>query len=537
MKKTLVTAFVAMLTLASSAVNYSDVIPLPRTITTPKKMGVYILKQNGIVTYDSKNKELARTADMLGDFLKADADFNIHSIPDLKKGYDVRLALGLKSDNAEAYEITVDKSGVSIVGASEAGVFRGVQTLRKAIGVDGGESIELPWAKIGDEPRFAYRGVHLDCARHFFPLDAVKRYIDILALHGCNQFHWHISDDQGWRFEVKALPELAKKGSYRRHTVVSKNVMSGSGEYIYDDTPESGYYTQDDCREIVRYAAERYINVIPEIDLPGHMVAALSVYPELGCTGGPYEVWPLWGISDDVLCAGNDKTLEFLKTVLGEIADVFPSKLIHIGGDESPRVRWEQCAKCQAKMKDLGLAKEAQLQSYINKELEAFMATRNRDIIGWDEVLEGGLSDGNAVIMSWRGWEGGIEAARQHHRVIMTPTSFCYFDYYQSKNGNQPYSIGGYVPVSKVYSMEPVPAELTVEEAKNIMGAQCNLWSEYMLSEDHVQYMLLPRLCAMAEVQWVMPEQKNYDVFTTRRLPAMKKIFKKLGYRYAPHVE
>lgn len=496
-----------------------------------------MLQRNAKVTYDAGNAEIARTAQLLADFLKADADFVVSPVAGLKKDYAIRLSVGLKNPNPDAYQLTVDKRGISIIGASESGVFRGVQTLRKAIGVEGGDAIAMPWVTIADEPRFSYRGVHLDCARHFFPLEAVKHYIDILALHGCNQFHWHISDDQGWRFEVKALPELALKGSYRRHTVVSKNVMSGNGDYVYDDTPESGYYTQDECREIVRYAAERYINVIPEIDLPGHMVAALSVFPELGCTGGPYEVWPLWGISDDVLCAGNDKTLDFLKTVLGEIADVFPSKMIHIGGDESPRVRWEQCPKCQAKMKALGLTKEAQLQSYINKELEAFMASRNRDVIGWDEVLEGGLTDGNAVIMSWRGWEGGIEAARQHHRVIMAPTSFCYFDYYQSKEGNQPYSIGGYVPVSKVYSMEPIPAELTAEESAYILGAQCNLWSEYMLSENHVQYMLLPRLCAMAEVQWVMPEQKNYDEFVNNRLPAMKKIFDRLGYTYSPHVE
>lgn len=516
------------------AVDYNGILPLPKSIVMSAKQGTYALQPNAVVTYDGRNAELGHIAQMLCTYVAETADFPLTVQADQKRAA-ITLSLGLKSGNPDAYTLTVSKKGIAICGATPSAVFRGVQSLRKAIGTDGGDVISMPWVSIADEPRFSYRGVHLDCARHFFPLSAVKHYIDILALHGCNQLHWHITDDQGWRFEVKAMPDLTAKASRREHTVIGNNCMSGNGEYIFDDTPEMGFYTQDECREIVRYAAERYINVIPEIDLPGHMVAALSVYPELGCTGGPYEVWPLWGISDDVLCAGNDKTLEFLKTVLGELADVFPSKQIHIGGDECPRTRWENCPKCQAKMRALGMKKAGDLQSYINKELDKFLAQRGRDVIGWDEILEGELSE-NSIVMSWRGYEGGIEAARKHHRVIMTPTTHCYFDYYQSKE-RQPLSIGGYVPVSKVYSMEPVPAELTAEESRYILGAQCNLWTEYVLSEDHLQYMLLPRLCAMSEVQWVNPDQKDYTAFTETRLPHMLKIFKKLGYTYSPYVE
>ena len=362
----------------------------------------------------------------------------------------------------------------------------------------------------------------------------MKKYIDILALHGINRFHWHLTDDQGWRFEVKALPELARKASVRPRTIIGKNVgLSDPAITIYDDTPETGYYTQEEMREVVRYAAERYITIVPEIDLPGHMIAALSVFPHLGCTGGPYEVWGAWGVADDVLCAGNPKTLEFLKTVYGELCDVFPGKLIHIGGDESPRIRWKSCPKCQAKMKELGLTDEAQLQTYINKEMEAFLSLRGRQIIGWDETLEGGLSD-KAAVMSWRGYEGGKAAAKLHHQVVMTPTSHCYFDYYQLRNHDaQPLGIGGYVPLSKVYGMEPVPDGLTEEETQYITGVQCNLWTEYMLSPDHVEYMLLPRLAAMSEVQWLQPEAKDYEQFLGR-LESLKQNYRKLGYKYCP---
>ena len=446
-----------------------------------------------------------------------------------------KTVVDLKGENAEAYRIVVDQKGVTVHGASEAGVFYGLQTFQKSIALEEGETVTLPMAVVEGAPRFKYRGVHLDCARHFMPLGFIYRFIDILALHQVNEFHWHLTDDQGWRFEVKSMPLLTQKGSYRPFTVVGKNCG------IYDDSPETGYYTQEEMRQVVAYAREHHINIIPEIDLPGHMVAALSVYPELGCTGGPYAVWSDWGVSPDILCAGNPKVLPFLKQILGELCDVFPSKIIHIGGDESPRDRWQQCPKCQAKMKELGLKNEAQLQTYINKELDKFLTSRGRTLMGWDETLEGGLSE-NAMIMSWRGEEGGVAAARQHHEAVMTPGGWCYFDHYQLRNKNpqdqniQPLGIGGYLPLSKVYGYDPVPKELSAEEAKYIVGVQCNLWSEYLVSPQHVEYMLMPRLAALSEVQWLETDRKNYDDFQ-QRLQNMERIYDKKGWSYCPRYE
>ena len=455
-----------------------DVLPLPRSIELNPKGGEYVLTEGAVVTYPASNAQMASNAQLLAKYLKEDAGFGLKVQPDVKKGAAITLCLGLKNDCPDAYLLKVDKKGITIQGATEEGIFRGLMTLRKAIGTEGGEKILLPFVTIQDEPRFAYRGVHFDTARHFFSVDFIKEFLDIMALHGCNQFHWHLTEDQGWRFEVKSMPE----------------------------------------------------------HLPGHMLGALHVYPELGCTGGPYEVWPIWGVSEDVLCAGNPKTLEFLKQVYGELCDVFPSKLIHIGGDESPRVRWKNCPKCQAKMKELGLTREAELQTYINKEMDKFLTAKGRTIIGWDETLEGGLSE-NGIVMSWRGMKGGIAAARQHHRVIMTPTDYCYIDYYQLKDDwAQPHGIGGYLPVSKVYSMEPVPAELSKEEGKFIMGAQVNLWTEYVGYPDHAMYMLLPRLDAISEVQWMQPEQKDFEAFKVR-LARMEKLYDKLNYKYCHKIE
>lgn len=514
------------------------VVPLPQSIVTDTAK-VFTLQSGMGIAYDAANAEVARTAQFLSQWVEQQTGMRLQLTPSAKKAA-VRLTLassavsGSPADK-DAYSLTVTKAGVTISARQAVGLFRGAQTLRKSLPTAG--PVELPFVSITDEPRFSYRGVHLDCARHYFPVAVIKQYLDLLALHGCNQFHWHITDDQGWRFEVKSLPDLAVKGSVRQQTVIGRN----SG--IYDGQPYSGYYTQEDCREIVSYAAERYINIIPEIDLPGHMQAALHVYPNLGCTGGPYPVWQVWGVSDDVLCAGNPEVLTFIKTVLGELCDVFPSQLIHIGGDECPKVRWKNCPKCQAKIRELGLKEdghhslENQLQTYINHEVEQFLSSRGRNLIGWDETLEGGLTEG-AVVMSWRGVNGGIEAARQHHRVIMTPTDYCYIDYYQLKNTwNQPLAIGGYVPVSKVYSFEPlVPGKLTEEEQQYILGPQVNLWTEYIAAPQHLFYMLLPRLDAISEVQWCQPERKDFDGFKTR-LPRMFQLYDQLDVSYCHAVE
>ena len=515
------------------------VIPLPKSIQTDTTK-VFTLQPGMAIAYDASNPEIARTAQMLCQWAEQQTGLQLQLAPSAKKAA-VRLAVstakkGVSTSPADSYSLTVGKAGITITAAEPIGIFRGVQTLRKSL-PSPGDPVELPFVTIADEPRFSYRGVHLDCARHYFPVAVVKQYLDLLALHGCNQLHWHITDDQGWRFEVKALPDLAAKGSIRQQTVIGRNTG------LYDGQPYGGYYTQDECREIVRYAAERYINVIPEIDLPGHMQAALHVYPNLGCTGGPYPVWQVWGVSEDVLCGGNPDVLTFIKTVLGELCDVFPSRLIHIGGDECPKVRWKNCPKCQAKIRELQLkddgkhSLENQLQSYINHEVEKFLTSRGRNLIGWDETLEGGLTEG-AVVMSWRGVNGGIEAARQHHRVIMTPTDYCYIDYYQLKDTwNQPLGIGGYVPASKVYSFEPlVPGKLTEEEQQYILGPQVNLWTEYIAAPEHLFYMLLPRLDAISEVQWCQPGQKDFDDFK-RRLPRMMQLYDRLHVSYCRKVE
>ena len=525
-------------------VNY-NVIPLPRNIELNEKGEIYTLQQDAVITFDGTNQKLAGIADLLVEYMQTGADLRLTAQADQKKGASIRLVVGqpatskkkskgkaspAPSTNPEAYTLTVDAQGICIQANTEEGVFRGIQTLRKAIGTVSGERVEMPFVKIQDEPRFTYRGVMFDTARHYFPVSFLKTYIDIMALHGCNQLHWHLTEDQGWRFEVKSMPELAQKGSVRQKTVLGRNAG------IYDNQPYGGYYTQAECREIVEYAAQRFINIIPEIDLPGHMLGALHVYPELGCKGGPYEVWPTWGVSEDVLCPGNPKTLDFLKKVYTELCEVFPSRYIHIGGDECPRKRWKTCPKCQAKMKEMGFTNEAQLQTYINKKMDSFLTQKGRTLIGWDEALEGGLSD-NAIVMSWRGMKGGIAAARQHHPVIMSPTEYCYIDYYQLKNDwAQPHGIGGYLPLSKVYSMEPIPAELTEEEAKYIMGPQVNLWTEYIAWPEHAMYMLLPRLDAISEVQWMQPNQKDFESFKNR-LPRMKQLYDKLGYKYCSKFE
>lgn len=533
MKRNILLLLSAMYGISAMAQVSFQTIPIPQQIDVDPSGKEVLLIKGQQVTYPKGNEKMQRNAQLAAEYLSLKAQE-----AGKKSEGGILLSLGLKSTNPDAYKITVGKKGINIQGASESGVFYGLQTLRKSVSEVQGDTIRLPYATVSGEPRFQYRGTELDCARHFFPVSFIKKFIDILALHGVNRFHWHLTDDQGWRFEVKSMPELAAKASVRPFTVIGKNIgLNSPDNGIFDDTPETGYYTQEEMKEIVRYAADRFITVIPEIDLPGHMVAALSVYPELGCTGGPYKVWSQWGISQDVLCAGNPKTLEFLHKVLDEVCEVFPSNLIHIGGDESPRNRWKACLKCQSKMKELGLKEEAQLQTYINKDIEAYLAKKGREIIGWDETLEGGLSE-KASVMSWRGYQGGIEAARQHHHVVMTPSSHCYIDHYQLKDHDcQPLAIGGYLPLSKVYSMEPVPAELTEEEAKYIMGVQCNLWTEYVLSPDHVMYMLLPRLAAMSEVQWLQPEAKNYEDFSQKRLPVLQNLYRRLGYKFCSMFE
>ena len=442
---------------------------------------------------------------------------------------------------AEGYELNVDGEGIEVRASQFPGFLYALQSLGQLLpaAVYGTEPApdaawEVPCVKIADAPRFAYRGMHLDVARHFFSVDEVKRYIDVMAIHKLNTLHWHLTDDQGWRIEIKRYPELTAVGSIRKATVVRKEWGT------YDGTPYGGFYTQDEIRDVVKYAADRGVTVIPEIDLPGHMLAALTAYPELGCTGGPYEVWGRWGVADDVLCPGREKTFEFLEGVLTEVMELFPSEYIHIGGDECPKVRWEKCPRCQAKIRQLGLKDDGEhtaehyLQSYVTDRIGKFLAQHGRRIIGWDEILEG-RAPSDAVVMSWRGSEGGIAAAKLGHDVIMTPNSHFYFDYYQSLDTDaEPFGIGGYIPMEQVYSYDPAFPELTPEQQKHILGVQANLWTEYVLSDEHLEYMLLPRLAALSEVQWCLPETKDWNRFIGSF--RMDKIYSQLGYEFAKHI-
>ncbi len=512
-----------------------QVIPLPQEITAKDGNGAFALTDRTVITYPSGNEALKSNAELLAGYISQLTGHKLKVTDTPSDENAIVLLDNLDASSPEAYTLDVTPTLITINGTTAAGNFYGIQTLRKSIPEKGDHDVEFPAVNISDSPRFAYRGAMLDVSRHFFPVDSVKKFIDMLALHNINRFHWHLSEDQGWRIEIKSRPRLAEIASKRKGTCVGHDFSTS------DSIPYGGFYTQDEAREIVKYASDRHITVIPEIDMPGHMVAALSAYPELGCTGGPYEVWQRWGVSEDLLCAGNDKAYEFIDDVLSEIVDIFPSEYIHVGGDECPKVRWENCPKCQAKIRELRLKDDAKgsaeqkLQSHFMHHASDFLTSRGRKMIGWDETLEGGLAPG-AIVMSWRGEEGAKEAARQGHDAIMTPTGYMYFDYYQTLDREgEPDAIGGYVPVEKVYSFNPTPDDMTDEEKKHILGVQANLWTEYIPEYSQVEYMELPRMAALAEVQWTDPSKKDYKNFT-HRVPQLAEHYKANGYRYATHI-
>ena len=529
-------------TLMAQVANY-DVVPLPKTMTPSNAPG-FVLNETANVIYPNGNVDMERNARFLCEYVNEMTQLRLASQPMPEKAKvkqvaqgNILLTLDPKIQNEEGYTIKVTATGVEISGQTPAGVFLGIQTLRKSLPVlkEKPQAVTLPAVSIADEPRYAYRGMMLDCARHFFTVDFVKEYIDLLALHGMNRFHWHLTEDQGWRIEIKKYPKLTEVGAWRSGTTLGKN----SG--VDDGVPYGGFYTQDECREIVKYAADRYITIIPEIDMPGHMLAALASYPELGCTGGPYEVSHLWGIFPDVLCMGKENTFKFIEDVLSELVTIFPSEYIHIGGDECPRDRWAECPLCQQRIKDEGLvaqegqSKEDLLQGYFTRRIEKFLHEKGKKLIGWDELLGCGV-DLTSTIMSWRGAEPGAKAAKLGHDVIMTPYTQLYFDFYQTdKIEHEPQAIGGLSTVKDVYAFEPVAADLGANEAKHILGVQANLWTEYVAYPHHVEYMVLPRMAALAEVQWLKPEQKDYDAFIVR-LKRLKEIYDLHQWTVAQHV-
>ena len=446
----------------------------------------------------------------------------------------------LKDDSMdpEEYSIDINKKTCLVKASAYNGFLYAIQTLKQLTDeaifsgeVDPSRKFIFPAVRIKDKPRFAYRGMHLDCARHFFSVEEVKKYLDIMATYKLNRLHWHLTEDQGWRIEIKKYPKLTQIGAFRNGTMVGKDFKSNDGIRY------GGYYTQDQIRDVVAYASTLGITVIPEIDLPGHMLGALAAYPELGCTGGPYEVWTKWGISDEVMCPGKEAMFTFLEDVFTELMDLFPSEYIHIGGDECPKTEWEKCPACQARIKALGIKADSKhtaeqyLQSYVTARVQKFLNDHGRKIIGWDEVLEGELAPG-ATVMSWRGVKGGIQASGMGFDVIMTPNTYCYFDYYQSpEKDKEPLAIGGNLPIEKVYGYEPFEG-LDASQRKHILGVQANLWTEYIGTNEYLEYMLLPRMCALSEVQWCESGRKDFERFTGAMRAKSFKIFDTLGYNY-----
>ncbi|KQS91588.1 family 20 glycosylhydrolase [Chryseobacterium sp. Leaf394] len=429
--------------------------------------------------------------------------------------------------NNEAYSIEISSKQIHIKSYTDQGYFLAIQTLIQLFETQ--KNGKIPAMKIEDSPKFAWRGMHLDVCRHFFTVEEVKQYIDYLAMYKLNTFHWHLTDDQGWRIEIKKYPKLTQIGSKRKESMIGAYV-----DNTYDGKPYGPYfYTQEQIKDVVKYAQERHITVVPEIEMPGHALAALSAYPELACTKGPFEAATKWGVFDDVFCP-KDETFTFLENVLDEVIQLFPSQYIHIGGDECPKTRWKECAHCQALIKKHNLKDEHGLQSYFIQRIEKYVNSKGRKIIGWDEILEGGLAP-NAAVMSWTGIKGGIEAAKTNHFAVMTPGAYCYFDHYQGDPQTEPNAFGGFTPLDKVYSYNPIPAELNAEQSKYILGVQANLWTEYILDFKQVQYMIFPRLFALSEVGWGTSKPENYKEFENRVVEHFK-ILDKMNINYAKSI-
>lgn len=497
---------------AFSAVN---IVPKPVSVT--EKPGMFVINSNTKILFNFSDEHNENIAAPVNFHISKFYGMNPLSLGTATKQQANSIYISLTKNpgiRPEGYLLEVGKSGVSIEATTPAGLFYAVQSLiqlmpSQEVKMD---KIYLPFVDITDYPRFEWRGLHLDVCRHFMPKEFVLKYIDYMAIHKLNTFHFHLTEDQGWRIEIKRYPKLTEIGSKRKETI-----MGRGNETVkqYDGKPHGGFYTQEDIKEIVAYAAKRYVTVVPEIEMPGHALAALASYPELGCTGGPYEVATKWGVFKEVMCAGKEGTFEFLQNVMDEVLTLFPSKFIHIGGDECPKDSWKECPDCQQRIKELGLKDEHELQSWFITRMEKYLNAKGKDIIGWDEILEGGLAP-NAAVMSWRGEAGGIAAAKERHKVVMSPGTHCYLDHFQGPKETQPLAIGGFTPLEKIYSYEPVPAELSAEEAKYIMGAQGNVWTEFMPNPAHVEYMVYPRAAALAEVVWTPRESRDYKNFMER---------------------
>ena len=475
---------------------------IPHPVKIDRKPGFFELTADSAIAVDAGDES---TLCYLRDLLAPATGFEL---PVRSGESTAAIALSRVDDTSlgrEGYRLCVDGDQVRIQATAESGLFYAVQTLRQLLpaAIEKGEKTGGPWriplVEIEDRPRFAWRGMHLDVCRHFFPVAVVERLLDLLALHKFNVFHWHLTEDQGWRIEVPAYPRLTKVGAWRREK---------------DGGTHGGFYTRDEMRHVVDYAAARHITILPEVEMPGHAQAVLAAHPELSCNGGPFEVWNDWGISEEVYCAGNEATFAFLEDVLDQVIDLFPGDYVHIGGDECPKARWRECPRCQQRIKDENLRDEDELQSYFIKRIAAFLQNRGKKLIGWDEILEGGLA-ADATVMSWRGSKGGLAAARAGNDVIMAPTTHVYFDYKHRDDPDDPGRLG-VIPLEKVYSFEPVPTALTPAETQHILGAQANVWSEGMSTQSAIEQLVFPRLCALSEVIWSPPEIRDWPTFKTR---------------------
>jgi len=504
-------------------------VPQPERVT--RLTGSFALTASASIHLsDPENAELRALGEEARQLVKDETGLDLHIAEGAvdSTGGAITLRRTREDTTTGSYRLTVDPAGVSVSAATPAGIFYGLQTLRQLLPAEtdaGSSTRSVPAVEIVDRPRFPYRGMHLDVGRHFFPASFIKQYIDLMAMYKMNTFHWHLTEDQGWRIEIKRYPRLTEVGAWRRETMLEKNF----DPYVGDGKPYGGFYTQDEIHDIVAYAQRRYVTIIPEVELPGHSTAALAAYPELACTEGPFEVGTRWGVYEDVYCP-KEETFEFLENVLDEVIALFPGQYIHIGGDEAPKTRWQESTFAQEVIRREGLADESELQSWFIRRIERFLSSRGRRLIGWDEILEGGLAP-DATVMSWRGMTGGVEAARAGHDVIMTPTSHVYFDYYQGDPAHEPLAIGGYIPLQKVYSFEPVPDELTSEEARHVLGAQGNVWTEYITTPEQVEYMVLPRMIALAEVVWSPRAARDWTSFLLRLTPQFPRLDRS-GVRY-----
>ncbi|MBA3970856.1 MAG: beta-N-acetylhexosaminidase [Bacteroidetes bacterium] len=511
-------------------------IPLPQEFKQSDDNFV-LTSQTKVV---SLNENFRPEVDLLLDIIKKrfDLDLSVVRIVPSDGNYIIITQPESETGKPEDYDLYVNQNQILFSAEGQQGLYYAIQTLTQLMPLEKSTELKIPCVQIQDSPSYKWRGMHLDCSRHFFTKDEVKRYIDYLAMYKFNVFHWHLTDDQGWRIEIKKYPLLTTIGSKRKATIIGKQTWEKDGtpskNEKYDSTAYGGFYTQEEIKEVVAYAKSKYITIVPEIEMPGHALAALASYPQYSCTGGPFETYTKWGVSDDVLCAGNDETFIFLENILTEVMELFPGKYIHIGGDECVKVRWKACLKCQKRIADEKLKNEDELQSYFITRVEKFVNSKGRQVIGWDEILEGGLAP-NAAVMSWRGIKGGIAAAKQKHNVVMSPGKPCYFDHYQSKDkAKEPLAIGGFNPLDSVYAYDPTLKVLAADDKKYIMGAQGNVWTEYILDFSSVEYMSMPRMAALSEVLWTKPDKKNYKNFV-ERLKVHSKLLDKMHVNYAKH--